>query len=172
MENFIYRKIKALGVLTKYNDFIKDSAFHYILAVHIYILFSYNTGIFLALIDQAPTNVHRYHVTMRLLWAEVGFGIFMFLFVVTKRFVTTRFKQDYVENLELERRIKGQQEGQASSSSTSELVFMNYLKQSITVSSVFRMLSSLLTDFIYIYYSLYVIFVCLAIAIHLFLIAF
>jgi hypothetical protein len=43
MENALFKKLRFLAAFARHEDFFKDSAFYYIIGVHIFILFSYDT---------------------------------------------------------------------------------------------------------------------------------
>lgn len=54
-DSIVFKKLRFLGAIAQNEDFFKDSAFYYIIAVHIYILLSFDTGGYIQEIFEPPT---------------------------------------------------------------------------------------------------------------------
>ena len=48
MDNIVFRKLRFLAVVAKHENIFKDSAFFFLIAVHLFILFTYDTKGYLA----------------------------------------------------------------------------------------------------------------------------
>eukprot|EP00347_Sterkiella_histriomuscorum_P002926 403366261 len=170
MENQLYKKVRFLGVIAKHNDFFKDSAFYYLIGLHLFILSTYDTKGYLAEFQEVKYMADLQKITITLVWIMVGFASFIFVFVIMKRVIMVTFKQDYQDQLRLHKKIQNYSKSNGKKKSGLVLRLGDTTQEKFAKGM--KIIGSLFQDFNFLYYMLYIVFALLAITIHPFFIAF
>ena len=92
MDNFVFKKLAFLKVIALHENVFKDTAFYFLICVHFYILFSFDTRGYIARFQDVEYMEPIEKTTKKLVWIMVGFASFIFIFVVLKRIITVSFK--------------------------------------------------------------------------------
>jgi len=150
LNNPLYRKVKILQILARFEEFFKDLSLLLVIVYHLYILFTFDTDGSTEEITTYSKTESRLADLRRLAWIMFCISIFILAFTVIKRIIV--IKNKFIENMHKKDSKK------LSQGITNIKRSDNWQKARIT----WGVFTKVIRDLHIIYYTLYVVFAFLS----------